>query len=144
MELFNKEEAEGFASGSLQIDESCALIMQLIEKYPLTTIIIDAIDECDPERRCELLEVLEQVLRDSSSLVKIFVSSRDDQDIVFRLHHYPNLEINSQRNSDDIARFVKDQTDRLVQNRKLLCYSTSQKEMKEVITIKVTEGAAGM
>jgi hypothetical protein len=144
VELFHKEEAEGFASGSLQMDESCALIMQLIEQYPLTTIIIDAMDECDPERRCELLEALEQVLRDSSSLVKIFVSSRDDQDIVFCLRHYPNLEINSQRNGDDIATFVKDQTERLVRDRKLLRYSTSQKEMKEVITIKVIEGAAGM
>jgi hypothetical protein len=126
------------------MDESCALIMQLIEQYPLTTIIIDAMDECDPERRYELLEALEQVLRDSSSLVKIFVSSRDDQDIMFCLRHYPNLEINSQRNGDDIATFVKDQTEQLVRDRKLLRYSTSQKEMKEVITIKVIEGAAGM
>ena len=118
--------------------------MQLIEQYPLTTIIIDAMDECNPEKRYELLEALEQVLQDSSSLVKIFISSRDDQDISFCLHHYPNLEINSQRNSDDIARFVKDQTERLVQKRKLLRYSTSQKEMKEVITSKVIEGAAGM
>jgi hypothetical protein len=144
VELFNKEEAEGFPSRSLKIEETQALIMQLIEKYPLTTIIIDAMDECDPDKRYKLLEVLEQILRGSSSLVKIFISSRNDQDLVFRLHCYPNLEIDSQRNSDDIARFVKDQTDRLVQDGKLLRHSTSQKEMKKFITIKVTEGAAGM
>src|SRR5215469_2628889 len=49
LDLYKKKEAEGFASGSLRIEESCALIIQLIEQYPVTTIVIDALDECDPE-----------------------------------------------------------------------------------------------
>jgi hypothetical protein len=48
---YQKREAAGFASGPLDINESCALIMQLIEHYPLTTIVIDALDECDPEKK---------------------------------------------------------------------------------------------
>lgn len=80
-----KKEAEGFASRNLRINESCALIIQLIEHYLLTTIVIDALDECDLERRADLLETLETILRESPHLVKIFVSSRDDQDIVCHL-----------------------------------------------------------
>jgi len=83
---YKKRESEGFASGSLRIDESRALIIQLIEHYPLTTIIIDALDECDSDSRADLLETLETILQESSSMVKIFVSSRDDQDIVCHLH----------------------------------------------------------
>jgi hypothetical protein len=45
--------------------------------------------------------------------VKIFVSSRDDQDIVLELCRYLNLEIASHRNSDDIARFVNAEVERL-------------------------------
>lgn len=144
VDLFEKEEAEGFASGQLQIEESCQLIMQLIELYPQTTVIIDAMDECNPTTRLQLLKALENVLQASSSLVKVFVSSRDDQDIVLRLSNYPNLEINSQRNSDDIVRFVKDEVERLIQDGKLLRHSSSQAEMKKLVTDRVIEGATGM
>jgi len=144
LDLYKKKEAEGFASGSLRIEESCALIIQLTEQYPLTTIVIDALDECNPGKRRDLLKALEKVLRESSGLVKMFVSSRDDHDIVFRLQHYPNLEIKSNRNSDDIAVFVKDQTERLIKDGELLQYSDSQTEMKELIMEMVIEGASGM
>jgi hypothetical protein len=88
---YQKRESEAFASGSLTIDESCALIIELTKYYPLTTIVIDALDECDTERRADLLEIFESILRESSNLVKIFVSSRDDQDISQCLENYPTL-----------------------------------------------------
>lgn len=102
------------------------------------------IDECNPRKRHELLKFLQQVLVDSPNLVKIFVSSRNDQDIVLRLQNYPNLEIDSQRNGVDIERFVKTQTDQLIQDGDLLQYSTDQAEMKQLIIHKVINGAAGM
>jgi hypothetical protein len=144
IDLYRKKEAEGFASGSLRIEESCTLIIQLIEQYPLTTIVIDALDECNPKKRGDLLKVLEQILHESTSLVKIFVSSREDHDIVLRLQHYPNLDIKSDRNSDDIAAFVNHQTERLIEDGELLQYSDSQLEMKELIVKRVIEGATGM
>ena len=82
--------------------------------------------------------------RSSSSLVKIFVSSRNDHDIVLRLQHYANLEIDSRRNSDDIARFVKDQTQQLIEDGKLLQYSKSVVDMKQTIVDKLINGADGM
>ncbi|KAI9787978.1 MAG: hypothetical protein M1816_007282, partial [Peltula sp. TS41687] len=106
IEIHKKKEAQGFASGRLRIEESCALIIQLVEHYPLTIIVIDALDECNPEKRDDLLEALETILEESSNLVKIFVSSRDDQDIVLHFQHYPNLEIKSDRNTDDIVRWA--------------------------------------
>lgn len=51
----------------------------------MTTIVIDALDECNSNERQYLLDSIEQILQDSFSLVKIFVSSRDDQDIVCTL-----------------------------------------------------------
>lgn len=144
VDLFRDKEAEGFASGSLQMDKSLSLILKLIAEYPLTTIVIDAMDECDPQKRHELLKALERILQNSSSLVKVFVSSRNDQDIVLRLQHYPNLEINSRRNGDDIARFVNDQAEQLIQDGRLLQYSNSETEMKKLIVDEVIEGATGM
>ena|SRR5947207_766074 len=62
LDLYKKKEAEGFASGSLRIEESCALIIQLVEQYPLTTIVIDALNECNPGKRRDLLKSLEKIL----------------------------------------------------------------------------------
>lgn len=144
VELYKKREAEAFASGPLRIEESLSLIIQLTEHYPMTIIVIDALDECDPSKRTDLLEAFEQILQQSSNLVKIFVSSRDDQDITPKLQTYPNMEISSGRNLDDITRFVKMETNRLVQKRKLLRYSQAREEMEELIVNTVIVGAAGM
>jgi len=144
VDLYKQKEAKGFASPELQIEESCALIIQLIEQYPLTTIVIDALNECDLGKRRDLLKTLEKILRESSGLVKIFILSRNDHNIVIRLQRYPNLEIKSDRNSDDIVVFVKDQTERLIEDGELLQYSYSQTEIKELIIKKVIAGANGM
>jgi len=135
---------EGFASGSLGIDESCALIIQLSEQYPLTTIVIDALDECDPGRRKTLLKTLESILQGSLGLVKLFVSSREDQDIVWRLQSYPNLELSSDKNKNDINLFVRKETEILVLDGELLRWSTNKENLKTEIIKQVTNDADGM
>jgi hypothetical protein len=144
IDLYDEEEAEGFVSGQPQLDQSLKLIMQLIELYPQTTIILDALDECDPATRLDLLRALEHILKHSCSLVKVFVSSRNDQDIVLQLNGYLNLEIDSRRNSNDIAQFVNAEVERLIKDGKLLRNSNSRDDMKEMIIRKVTTGAAQM
>lgn len=76
--------------------------------------------------------------------MKIFVSSRDDRDIVFHLREYPNLELSSDRNSDDIASFVRAKTLDLIRKRKLLHLSMNKEELSVVIAERVTKDANGM
>lgn len=144
IEAYEKRELQGFAAGRLTIEESCDLIIELSSYYPLMIIAIDALDETASDRRDELFETIESILNKSSNLVKIFVSSRNDQDIVMELEHYPNLTIRSEQNHDDIGRFVVAETNHLVQKRKLLRYSNRKDEMTKYIIEKVTEGAAEM
>ena len=144
VDLYNEEEAEDFVSGGLQLNQSLKLIMQLIELYPQTTIVLDALDECDPAIRLDLLRALENILQHSCSLVKIFVSSRNDQDIVLQLNGYLNLEIDSRMNSDDIAQFVNAEVEQLIKDGKLLRNSKSKDHMKRMIIRKVTRDAAEM
>ena len=106
-------------------------------------IIIDALDERNPDTRCELLKSLESILQESS-LVKTFVSSRDDQDIVWHLQNYPSLELLSDRNSNDIAAFVKSETRRLIMKGALLRFSKNKEELQQVIIDRVTKDANGM
>ena len=142
--VYKKREMDGFASGSLDLSESRNLILQLARYYPMITIVIDALDECDSEKRADLLEIFESILQESSSLVKIFVSSRDDQDIVMQLRNYPNLELSSVRNKDDISSFVITETENLIKRNKLLRFSIDKETLKNEIIEKITKDAAGM
>ncbi|ORY58533.1 uncharacterized protein BCR38DRAFT_489446 [Pseudomassariella vexata] len=142
--VYQSHEDQGFAAGSLQIQDSSKLLLQLLENYPTATIIIDALDECRADTRHKLLECLEHILRESSTLVKIFVSSRDDQDIVCKLQNYPGLELSSHLNSNDIARFVQFETKSLVAKQNLLRLSRRKDELSQKIIRVVSDGADGM
>ena len=141
---YKKREEDSFASGPLGIEESRALIIELVEYYELTTIIIDALDECHPAKQHELLEAIEAILRQSSRLVKIFISSRDDQDIVLRLNDYPNLELTSDRNTQDIKTFVETETDNLIKKNMLLRFSEDREQLRKLIISQLALGANGM
>lgn len=99
----------GFPSDSLAISESTDLILQLLDVYPKTTIIIDALDECDRKRREGLFESLQKIINSAPNLVKIFVSSRDDTDIKRQYATLPNLYIQASDNFHDINTFVDHQ-----------------------------------
>ncbi|KAF5499783.1 hypothetical protein CGCF413_v006068 [Colletotrichum fructicola] len=105
--VFTQREETAFASGPLHIDETKGLILQLLEKYKdaTVTIVIDALDECNPGTRDILLDTLEYLLNASACLLKVFVSSRNDQDIVYSLQKYPNLTLSSDCNTADIELF---------------------------------------
>ncbi len=140
-----EKKGQGFSSRGLQIEESCELITKLIEHYPITTIVIDALDECDPEKRDMLLDAIESLLQNSSlGLLKVFLSSRDDQDIACTLREYPNLDLVSSRNSADIEAFVREETERLVKKRRLLRNSHAKEALKRLIIDEVSRGADGM
>ncbi|RPB20958.1 hypothetical protein L211DRAFT_462101, partial [Terfezia boudieri ATCC MYA-4762] len=97
-------------SGVLRWEDCGTLLLSLLNMYPQTTIIIDALDELDldyeSKHRHLLLELLNDVILKCESLVKIFVASRDDQDIVMEFKKVPNLFIKATDNLKDIERYI--------------------------------------
>ncbi|KAJ4227912.1 hypothetical protein NW759_004002 [Fusarium solani] len=85
-------------------------LVHLFNLYPHTTIILDALDECEIEERRLLLDIFDYALKSSSRPVKIFISSRPEGDIRQRLIHLPNLEISARNNAHDIAKFINQST----------------------------------
>lgn len=90
----------------LGFQECHGLLVSLLDIFPQTTIIIDALDESDPVERSQLLEVLTTIMHSSNSVVKIFISSRDDIDIKLKLEKVPNLYIEAQDSKEDIENFI--------------------------------------
>jgi len=137
-----KEEARGGNPEKLMRDETVEVILALLESNP-ATIIIDALDECDSARRQDLLLDIQRIIRESASLVKFFVSSRDDHDIVCRLANSPNLYINVKDNSKDIECFVHSEVTKAIDYEKLICGNVSN-DLKDHIIETLISKAEGM
>jgi len=149
-EIFNRytaDQQKGFPagkSGVLQWEECRALLLSLLNIYPQTTIIIDALDELDSENESEhrilLLELLIDVVLKCDSLVKIFVASRDDQDIVVELEKMPNLFIKATDNLKDIERYIV----REFETNKRFSRPPWSHELKNFVYAELCKKAGGM
>jgi hypothetical protein len=139
-----KEDADenGCEPLRLNLKETTDLIINLLKTNP-ATIIIDALDECDNERRPELLKALDRIIDESSSIAKVLVSSRDDNNIVCHLDRSPNIFIEAEDNSDDIKRFTQREVARSIDDKLLLSGKVSA-ELEKQITDTLIDRAQGM
>lgn len=139
-----EDRGQGFDSHGLTLEESSQLIHMLSNAGEMTNIVIDALDECEADERLSLLDTIEDLLQNSTSLVKVFLSSRDDQDLVCTLRDYPNVSIASDNNAADIREYVRSQTQGLVKKRRLLRNSLAREELQGLIIERVSLEADGM
>ena len=100
-------------------DQVLDLILRMLSENP-ATIVIDALDECDPITRYQLFESLDRIVKTSANVVKVFLTSRNDGDIVCRLETTPNIYIDAQKNKSDIERFVSAEVQKAVSQKRLL------------------------
>ena len=139
---YTERQDKHFADGPLRLDECVDLIVRLTEQYTCTTIIIDALDECNVTTRHSLLAALSSIMQHGSS-TKIFVSSRDDKDITLQLQELPNLYIKASNNAKDIDRYVHFKVRQALADRRLLDGNVSAKTIRH-ISDTLTGKAQGM
>jgi hypothetical protein len=137
-----KREVRGYNPEKLMLDETVEVILALLETN-LAYIIIDALDECDPDRRHELFEALDMIIQQSASLVKVFVSSRDDGDIVCRLTLSPNVFIRTSDNKVDIESYARTEVAQAIKKKRLIKGNVSEQLEDRIIKILI-DGAHGM
>lgn len=83
------------------------LLLDFINLYPKTTLILDALDECDKENRCALIEALDFLLDHAKRPIKVFISSRPDLDIKEKFRTRANIDIQATDNYGDISKFIQ-------------------------------------
>ncbi|KAF2965514.1 hypothetical protein GQX73_g8058 [Xylaria multiplex] len=105
----------------------------------LTYIIIDGLDESELETRDRLMEVFQNLISQCKTPLKLFISSREDEDIKQQFRDGRDLRITAGDNQADIERFV---VSRLGANR--WCQdSLGDRTRKEIMRI-FTEKSQGM
>ena len=140
---YEKREEYAFSSRHLSFQECQKLIVSLLDIYPQTTIAIDALDEIDRKSRKPFLEALSTIAQASRNLVKIFVSSRDDDDIILQLEAVPNLYVDAADNAGDIERFIHREINSSI-DRRMLLRGEVDDQLKMQIISALNEKADGM
>ena len=112
-------EEDGSEPSKLSSKLSTKVILALTDQIP-ATLIIDGLDECQPSRRYELLNALDLIVEQSTSLIKILVSSRDDADHVSRLIDSSSNQTNASDNCDDIKRLIHHDLSQAIRDQRLL------------------------
>jgi ankyrin repeat domain-containing protein 50 len=89
--------------------EDCqSQLLSSINLYARTTLVLDALDECNPESRYRLIDIIEDLLRNAARPLQIFVSSRADGDIYQRFNSRPFITVQALHNQEDVSRYVKE------------------------------------
>ncbi|KAL8958324.1 MAG: hypothetical protein Q9193_004597 [Seirophora villosa] len=133
---------DGLDPLQLSLHDCDDLVLEITDQLP-AIIIIDALDECDPLRRHELLKALRHIVVKSNNLVKVLVSSRDDPDIVCRLNNVPNVYIRSDDNGIDVERYIEQELKKAISEQRLL-QGRVHDSLQEQILRTLKNGAEGM
>lgn len=140
--LYKTREINGHQSGAPHPIESRDLIVKLSNGFLRTTIVIDALDECDRETRDHLVGVLKEIIN-STQTVRIFVTGRSDGDLRKILSSFPSHYIEAFDNQGDIATYIDSEINRCCRE-KLLLDGDIDDDLKSDIVAQLMKGADGM
>ncbi|KAI0972635.1 hypothetical protein F4678DRAFT_46057 [Xylaria arbuscula] len=96
-------------ASELSFDDCAKQLLESINLYQKTTLVLDALDECKPDSRRKIIKTIEGLLSKSERPVKVFISSRPDRDIRSSFLDRPNIEIQATHNEEDIRKFVNEE-----------------------------------
>ncbi len=111
VEVYEKKKGKGPANPELSEMECSEVLQKLVNIYPQTTIVLDALDEVDKDRRDSLMGALDKLVASATKPVKVLISSRPDVDIMRKYEQGPNVAVEETDNASDIAAFVAQQLD---------------------------------
>lgn len=109
--LWRKDSGRGILSTFAQWE---ACLLELIDTYPRTTIVLDALDECNMEQREGLIHLLVKLATRGMQAkpVKIFVAARPEDEIRRHLEKDHPVLMQDKHNAADIKSFVRKEISR--------------------------------
>lgn len=138
IELYRENRTNGLKLG---FDACKQQLLESVNLYPQTIIILDGLDECDAEWRGKLITILASLVKHAQHPVKIFISSRREQDIVRLLPVRSTIEIDANDNRDDIEKFIEKKMEE-IEERGL--WESIPRELKSEIKNTLCKGSDGM
>lgn len=139
-----KAEAKGDSSDvpKLRVAQCVQMILEITGTDP-AVLVIDAIDEVQETRRHELIDALVRIASESTSVVKIFVTSRSDINIFALLPEVRRICIDGSDTRADMELFVSHHIDRAIRSKRLR-NGNVQDALREDLTQALLVGANEM
>ncbi|KAL6823358.1 hypothetical protein V8C40DRAFT_266886 [Trichoderma camerunense] len=114
-------------------------LIELINFYSRTILVLDALDECEMDTRETLARVLHNLVDKGGGTVKVFIASRKEADIEEYLGLRKLVEISTADNKEDIEKYVEDEIAK-VSGR----WRSVSAEVKEQVKKTIGEKSDGM
>ncbi|SPO05438.1 uncharacterized protein DNG_08125 [Cephalotrichum gorgonifer] len=105
--MWKEQQNLGFPMKELPVEEAIILLKKLVLVYSSCTIVIDGLDECTEGTRDGLIDVINDLVSEPKSLVRVFIASRNERDITGSFSAGRNHQISASDNQDDIVQFVQ-------------------------------------
>ncbi|KAK1508104.1 uncharacterized protein CCOS01_16105 [Colletotrichum costaricense] len=137
--LFNLYQRKQIQS-DITLQECETALVEMINSYPRTVLILDALDECKKDTRRQIVQLFKRLVEKTNSCLKIFIASRPEHDISDHLRSFQELRatiiINTSDNQGDIEKFVHTEVDNFTVDW--------SPETKQVVKEKLVKKSKGM
>ncbi|KAL6695211.1 hypothetical protein J3F84DRAFT_400068 [Trichoderma pleuroticola] len=123
----------------LSISECKAALSELLKSYPRTTLVLDALDECEVDARKEIVLVLRSLATDAERPVKVYIASRKEPDIERNLGSGNLIEIGTSDNKGDIEKYIEQEMTRFGEE-----WESVSQGVREEVKSTITNQSDGM
>lgn len=113
------------------------------QRFEKVFLVLDALDECTPDQRRELFEVLGGLVsptHSNSGNVKLFVTSREEPDIKREFQNFPVIPIEAKKVDEDLESYVTAKIDQYIEDGNLRIEAA----LKNKIRTTLVDRAGGM
>ncbi|KAG6362578.1 hypothetical protein INS49_007670 [Diaporthe citri] len=128
----------GLDLARLKTKECVDLIIEIVNDDPIT-IVLDAIDQIRDAQRFVLFDAMNRILGEAANVVKIFLTSRNDTEVVSSFPTAKTVSTNSANVRGDMQQFIHLELD----NAKLLNGCASS-EVRTALADEILAGAGEM
>jgi hypothetical protein len=116
-----------------------SILASSLATFSKVFIVVDGLDECQSSARRTILLALKQLMRLEHTIVKLYVTSRDEADIRASFTDHFSIQLMEDNIMPDISHYVSEAVLSRRQSR-LKCDDTLARE----IVVALVEGARGM
>ena len=121
----------------------CIDVIVAVSEYTPVTIVLDAFDECDQSRSPRLIQHLEEIIRQSPTNVKIFISTRAFPAIEDKLKPDRSIEVTADNNGADVRTFICSTLEKRIKDGTLL-HGDVPDDLRTEIEVTLTNRAGCM
>lgn len=116
-------------------------LLAILEYLPRSFIIIDGLDECYKSVTENILGVVTSLTACPTSIIKFFISSRDDNRISEPLKMYPVIQLSASLLASDMRTYVTGAVGYRIRSGDLILRNS---ELEILIVTELTNKAQGM